>query len=126
MAKENHITGGCLCGGVRYRLQGELRGVINCFCSQCRKTSGHYVAATQVRNQDLVYLQDETLKWYASSENAERGFCSRCGGSLFWRLTDSDTTSIMAGTLGLPTGLKTVENIFTEDKSDYHPLPPVS
>ena len=40
--------GGCLCGAVTYELAGELRPVVACHCNQCRKTSGHYVAATQV------------------------------------------------------------------------------
>jgi len=41
-------TGGCLCGGVRYRATGPLRHVIACHCGQCRKTSGHFAAMTSV------------------------------------------------------------------------------
>jgi len=65
----------------------------------------------------------ETLRWYASSPTAERGFCSRCGGNLFWRPKGGDTISIMAGTIDQPTCLRTIENIFIENKSDYHALP---
>ena len=116
-------TGGCLCGGVRYRVTGELRGVINCFCGQCRKTSGHHVAATRARRADFHLGRDSTLKWYRSSEKAQRGFCCRCGGNLFWRHRDRDTISIMAGSLDQPTGLATVENMYVGDAGDYQVIP---
>ena len=117
------MTGGCLCGGVRYVLKGELRGVVNCFCSQCRRTSGHHVAATRVDGDSFHLLDADTLSWYRSSPEAERGFCHRCGGNLFWRRLDSSGVSVMAGTLDVPTALSTVENIHVEDRSDYHELP---
>ncbi len=41
-------TGGCLCGQVTYKINGPLRPVIACHCKQCRKSSGHHVAATSV------------------------------------------------------------------------------
>jgi hypothetical protein len=116
--------GGCLCGAVRYEVRGPLRDVIACHCSQCRRTSGHHVAAASVLSTDLVLLTADTLRWYRSSASAERGFCARCGGNLFWRETraDNDWTSIMAGTLDLPTGLRLVQHIYTADKSDYYEI----
>ncbi len=115
-------TGGCLCGGVRYRVSGKLREVIACHCSQCRRTSGNFVTATNARAADLHLTAEGTLAWYSSSEEAERGFCTRCGGNLFWRRFDSDTISIMAGTLDLPTGVRLARHIFVADKSDYFDL----
>ena len=115
-------TGQCLCGAVRYQVSGPLRGVIACHCSQCRRTSGHHVAATEVASSDLAFAAEASLSWYRSSDTAERGFCSVCGGNLFWRLIDGDTTSIMAGTLDTPTGLAIIQHIFVADKSDYYVL----
>src|SRR5688572_6173704 len=46
-------TGSCLCGAVRFKTSGTLRGVVYCHCSQCRKQSGHYYAATNVADTDL-------------------------------------------------------------------------
>jgi hypothetical protein len=123
MAKQaTRVTGGCLCGGVRYAVKGPLRDVVACHCSQCRRTSGHHVAATGARTADVALLESATLTWYASSERAERGFCNRCGGNLFWRPTGKgrEWTSIMAGTLDAPTHLKTIQHIFVADKSDYY------
>ncbi len=121
--KDRRRTGSCLCGGVRYTLLGECRDVINCFCSQCRKTTGHHFAATQVGLDRFELNADSTLSWYSSSEAARRGFCNRCGSSLFWQKSGLDSISVTAGTLDPPTGLETVKNIFVEDASDYHGLP---
>jgi hypothetical protein len=121
--KEIH-RGQCLCGGVRYEVTGPLRDVIACHCSQCRRTSGHFVAASQAPTATLKFLSSETLTWYESSPEARRGFCNRCGGNLFWRETAADqkNTSIMAGTLDTPTGLHITQHIFVEDKSDYYSI----
>lgn len=117
-------TGQCLCGGVRYEVRGAMRQVIGCHCSQCRQTSGNFVAATACARTDLHFVSDATLAWYRSSELAERGFCRRCGGNLFWRslAPDSTTISLMAGTLDPPTGLRTTEHIFVAGKSDFYDL----
>ena len=117
------LTGSCLCGGVEYRIDGLIREVVNCFCTQCQKTSGHHVAATRVNEKDFSIEKDETLAWYISTPGYERGFCNKCGGNLFWRRVGEDHVSVMAGTLDAPTGLKTVENIYTEDASDYLDIP---
>jgi hypothetical protein len=115
-------TGGCLCGGVRYVVNGPLRGVVACHCAQCRRTSGHYAAMTNTPSEHLKLTTSQTLAWYQSSATAERGFCSTCGGNLFWRQFDSDTTSITAGTLDTPTGIAMEQHIFVADKSDYYTL----
>lgn len=117
-------SGGCLCGAVRYRVRGPLRPVVNCHCTQCRRTSGHYVAATACRPKDLTLTASEELRWYRSSETARRGFCGRCGSNLFWEPADKerDEVMILAGTLDKPTGLETAAHIFTADAGDYYTL----
>ena len=121
-----HLTGSCLCGGVRYRIEGMARGVVNCYCTQCQKTSGHHVAATRMHEDELMIDESETLTWYESTPGFQRGFCNRCGGNLFWSRLSDDQISIMAGTLDKPTGLKTVESIYAEDASDYFTIPKLS
>ncbi|NKB75649.1 MAG: GFA family protein [Gammaproteobacteria bacterium] len=123
MSNESVLTGGCLCGGVQYKLSGELRSVVNCFCTQCQKTSGHHVAATRASLENFELTNQDTLKWFSSSAGARRGFCSNCGGNLFWQPIGAGTISVMAGTIDKPTNLVTIDNIFVEDKSDYHDLP---
>jgi hypothetical protein len=119
---ETTHTGGCECGGVRYRIRGTMRGVIACHCSQCRRTSGHYAAMTSVPTADLTLISSAGLTWYKSSASAERGFCSVCGSNLFWRQFAQNSTAITAGTLDVPTGIKLTEHIFVDDKSDYYAI----
>ena len=117
------LTGSCHCGGVAYAVTGPLRDVVACHCSQCRKTSGHYVAATNAPKSAVTLTSDDTLTWYHASESARRGFCNRCGGNVFWEPKDRSDMSIFAGTLDGPTGLTCVEHIFAQDKGDYYDLP---
>jgi len=118
----NGHAGGCLCGGVRYVINGPLRGVIACHCGQCRRTSGHYAAFTNAPSESLELTSSSSLTWYRSSAAAERGFCSVCGSNLFWRQVGSDTTSVTAGTLDTPTGIEMEQHIFVADKADYYTL----
>ena len=115
-------AGGCLCGGVRYQIRGALRGILACHCSQCRRTSGHYAAMTSAPSANIELTSSATLVWYRSSDTAERGFCNRCGGNLFWKQRGRDAISITAGTLDTPTGLAIEEHIFVADKSDYYTI----
>ena len=113
-------SGRCLCGAVRYVVHGPLRDVSYCHCSQCRRTSGHYVAASACESGHLQLIEDGGLRWYRSSAAAERGFCRRCGSSVFWRPTHGAHISIMAGTLDVPTGLAACEHIHVDSASDYY------
>lgn len=117
------LSGGCLCAGVRYQIKGEVREVVNCFCKQCQRTTGNFVAATRVAKSALTLIQETSLQWFSSSPGVQRGFCSTCGSSLFWENAQRDQISIMAGTLDQPTNLKTTLNIYTADASDFHLIP---
>lgn len=117
------MKGSCLCQGVTFELTGELRDSVACHCVQCRKTSGHYVSATQVGADQLRITGDDTLAWFQSSPEARRGFCRRCGSSLFWQHDgDNGATSIMSGTLDGATGMRTAKHIFTAFKGDYYDI----
>ena len=113
-------TGSCLCGAVRFTTTGKLRGVVYCHCSQCRKQTGHYYAATNVPDADLTVEGRDNITWYRSSDFAERGFCRTCGSALFWKPRDYDYTSVLAGLFDKPTGLKGECHIFLADKGDYY------
>ncbi|MDF0602829.1 GFA family protein [Psychromarinibacter sp. C21-152] len=112
-------TGSCLCGDVTYRVTGPMRPVVACHCIQCRKTSGHYVAATSAPREAVEI--EGTVTWYRSSPAALRGFCGRCGSSLFWNGPGTHL-SIHAGTLDGETGLELAGHIFCATKGDYYPI----
>ena len=113
------MTGGCLCGAVTYVVRGPLRPVVACHCTQCRKTSGHHVAATSARREDITVTGNPV--WYQSSETARRGFCGVCGSQLFWDGGGANI-SIFAGTLDGGTGLTLAGHIFCADKGDYYKI----
>jgi hypothetical protein len=113
-------TGSCLCGGVRFELRGALDSVIACHCTQCRKQTGHFWASTHTADDDLHFASDESLRWFRSSSRAKRGFCDRCGSTLFWKMDDTPTTSVCAGAIDGRTGLKFAGHIFVADAGDYY------
>jgi hypothetical protein len=114
--------GSCLCGGVVYEVEGPLRDVIGCHCTQCRKQTGHFMAATAARHTDFKVVKQDDLKWYTSSDFAERAFCGTCGSTLFWQRKGGDYIAIAAGTLDTPTGIRIEGHIFCADKGDYYEI----
>jgi hypothetical protein len=115
-------SGSCLCGAVRFTTQGPLRGVIYCHCSQCRKQSGHYYAATNVTDGKITVEGGGNLTWYRASPDARRGFCRTCGSALFWKRDGSDYISVLAGSFDQPSGLSGACHIFVADKGDYYTI----
>ena len=99
-------TGSCLCGAVTFRTHGPLRGVVYCHCSQCRKQTGHFFAATNVSDDCIEVAGGDMLHWYAASAKARRGFCRNCGSALFWKHKELDYVSVLAGAFNPPTGSK--------------------
>lgn len=114
------LSGKCLCESITYEITGEPRGIINCHCSRCRRSTGHFMAATAAKVDD-VEISGDTLKWYDATDQVQYGFCRNCGSTLFWRTErEPDLISIAAGTLTPPTGLETVAAIYTDYAGDYH------
>ena len=91
-------------------------------CSQCMKTHGNYSAYTACPESQITFINKKTLKWYKSSVFATRGFCSKCGASIFYKVNKSKNICIAAGMFDNPTKLKTTANIFVKGKLDYYRL----
>ena len=117
--------GQCLCGAIRYVVRGELEDVTDCHCERCRRFTGHHMAATAARLEDLTIEDDESLlRWFSPVPEASYAFCSRCGSSLFWQSESRPARrSICAGTLVSPTGLVTTEAWWTSQAGDYYQRP---
>src|SRR5687767_12601468 len=112
--------GRCLCGAVRFTVEGELRPPGACHCSQCRRQSGHYWASTDVPRANLSVTGEVT--WFASSERVRRGFCAACGSVLFWDPVGRDRIAVAMGAFDAPTGTSLEKHIFTGDKGDYYAI----
>lgn len=122
MSMAQTTSGHCLCGDVSYTISGSLRPIMYCHCEQCRRSSGHFVAATACRRSQLSFVSDTGLAWYRSSPEAKRGFCRSCGSSLFWAPDHGRYWSIWAGSLDRPTGLKASAHIYVHMASDYYAI----
>ncbi len=118
------LSGGCLCGGVRYQLTGPRRDVIVCHCENCRRTHGHVAAYTSVDQGDLQMLSEQTLQWFHDqSPNTYRGFCNRCGASLFWDARDGkNKIAVAAGTLDNASSLKTIGHVYVSEAGRYYEI----
>jgi hypothetical protein len=111
--------GGCLCGAVRFEGRLDETGVTACHCHQCRRWgSGAYHSVRFAGG--VVVTAGETLSWHAASEWGERGFCSRCGSSLFWRMAGEPTNwAVNAGAMDDETGLTLETHIFADRAAPY-------
>lgn len=101
MNEERPITGGCLCGAVRF--QGALgdKGVVICHCKMCRRGASGPLMATRLA-AGVSLTESRGLQWWAGSEHGERGFCRECGATLFWRTRDAaagNDWSVSAGVI---------------------------
>jgi hypothetical protein len=118
-------AGGCLCGAVRYEVDGPLRDVFTCRCVECRRWSGHLFAATAARREHVRLVESRGLTWIDSPRSeslARRGFCRECGSSLFWDAPARATVCIAAGSLDEPTGLRIRGHVYVSQTSDYERL----
>lgn len=118
----NTHAGSCNCGKVKFTVNGDLRDIMACHCSQCRKQSGLYFAATEAQNSELNIEGSEHITWYAASDSAKRGFCSVCGSALFWKHNALDRTSILAGSFDTAINVKITEHIFCRDKGNFYEI----
>ena len=114
------IRGTCLCGAITFETPVAPRGASVCHCSQCRRQSGHLWASAFVPKADLTVTGP--VRWYDSSDAAQRGFCPTCGSFLFWQAHAEDTISFSLGALEAPTGITLQKHIFCADKGDYYQI----
>jgi hypothetical protein len=114
--------GSCLCGGIRFKVNGVLSAPVACHCVQCRKQSGHYFASTNAQKADLEIVAEETLAWFQSSAKVRRGFCSKCGSWLFWDPPAKPWISIAMGAFDASTSTRLEKHIFVSEKGDYYAI----
>ena len=117
------LRGRCECGAVAFDVTDARDTATFCHCSQCRRFSGHYWAATRAAVADIRFTAEDTLTWFASSDHARRGFCATCGAALFYQPNGAAHMGIAVGCLDLPTGMSPGKHIFTADAGDYYTIP---
>jgi len=78
--------------------------------------------STDVLKTDLTIDGAEHLSWFRSSEKVQRGFCSRCGSSLFFEPFHRDWIGVAMGAFDTPTGSRLDLHIFVSEKGDYYDI----
>lgn len=96
------VTGGCLCGRIRYRAQPDYREGYYCHCRMCQLAFGNTRAAFLNLRKAQVEWLTEPPKFHASSRFARRGFCPDCGTPLSFEYLDSQNMDLSIGSLDEP------------------------
>ena len=82
MSDQRKVTGGCMCGAVRYKVIEEPLYVSYCHCHSCRRHTGAPVVAFVVFDDDKVHFDRRDRSIFNSSPGTRRGFCDQCGTPL--------------------------------------------
>ena len=117
----NHIKDcHCLCGEVRFSIPQPFHEVGLCHCGLCRRWTGG-VPVFAGMAETVTITSGEALRWYAATSWGERGFCGRCGSSLFWREKGAKSNWMVGvGALPATDGLQLVRQIYIDDKPGYY------
>lgn len=115
------LHGSCLCGGVRYEIDGPLKRPVYCHCSMCRKAHGTaFRARAAVAPRDFRWIAGESLvRWYESSPGQHRGFCSVCGSNLITRFDDGTDHGLALGSLDDDPGVRPIAHVYVGSKAPW-------
>jgi hypothetical protein len=135
------LTGGCLCGAVRYTVRAPVATLRACHCTNCQKSSGAAGTVNAVVPSASFRITKGATKKYDDSathsgRTLSRHFCADCGSPIYsQRNPDPGFLVVRAGTLDDSSGMKIAGNIWTasarpwahiDPSTDCHPgnLPP--
>jgi hypothetical protein len=122
---ESPLTGGCLCGGVRYEVTAPFRRANHCHCSRCRRHSGTFgLSQGRVPREGFRLVQGEELVRVFDPGGAVKAFCVRCGSSLFGGTWPSGPeVSIRLGSLDGDPGIRPQYRSFVASRAPWDELP---
>lgn len=111
-------TGRCLCGAVRFQANGEPKGIHCCHCRDCARWNGGPLMAVDFTEGFAI---EGPVRWFQSSEWAERGSCERCGSALFWRMREGAMLNVAVGAFDDQSLFREIEShIFVDSKPAYY------
>ncbi len=110
--------GTCLCGAVTLRFTGPAAAGV-CHCTTCRRWSGGPMMAVEASGE-VAIDGEEHVGVYVSSDWAERGFCTRCGTHLFYRLRSGDLHAVPVGLLPDRPDWHFEQQIFIDQKPQWY------
>lgn len=114
------VTGGCLCGEVRYEIRGKDIGSSFCHCRMCQRFAGSPVSAGTGFLLDDFRVTEGEPKSYRSSAIAERVFCPRCGSSLWMRFFEWKWIFVKTANLDRPEEFAPTTHFGMESQVPWH------
>jgi hypothetical protein len=121
------LTGGCLCGGVRYEISEPLGTASYCHCTRCQRRSGT-AASAQARvapGSFRIVAGEELVRcWGPGGGGFAKCFCSTCGGALWSRSpVDPQVVSVRLGTFDADPGVRPEYRQFVAYAAAWEPIP---
>jgi ketosteroid isomerase-like protein len=115
------LTGGCLCGAVRFEIDGAVGPITCCHCSKCRRASGSaFVTAASVDAAAFrVTAGDNLVGDFESSPQNHRAFCTRCGSQLWGRHDEYPIVRVRAGGLDDDPGSRVAAHMMMSSKAEW-------
>lgn len=112
-----------MCGAVTFTATDVPSKAGICHCEMCRRWTGSALIGVSIPTGSLTW-QGEALAVIQSSDWAERGFCSKCGSGLFFRVTLQSewfgTTELPVGVFDDPNGFEIAHEIYIDHKPDSY------
>ncbi|WP_106639228.1 GFA family protein [Allosphingosinicella vermicomposti] len=109
-----NMTGGCMCGKIRYTASIENDEAYLCHCRMCQRASGNVsLAMKNAKKADVSWKREPD--YYQSSPIARRGFCSTCGTSLTFEFPDSENMDLIVGTFDDPSRFRPFHHFGAEN-----------
>lgn len=120
-------SGGCLCGQLRYEIDGDSMWAGNCYCEDCRKETGTGHLTALAVSGDAITVRG-TAKSFArpggSGRDVIRTFCSECGSTIFGQPTAmGDMRVVRVGTLDDPSGIELSMAVFCSQAQSWDQPP---
>jgi hypothetical protein len=123
---EPALTGGCLCGGVRFELSAPLEAAGYCHCTRCQRRTGAAASANaRIDGRTLrIVAGEELIACWRPPDGFEKCFCRECGSALFSRdPTDHTKVGIRLGVIDGDPGVRPAWRAFTAYAAAWEPLP---
>ena len=116
--------GACLCGAVRYELDGPFTMMMHCHCSMCRKHHGAPFATFVAAAQSGFRWRsgEEAVGRYASSPQGMRSFCRQCGSVAPMVLPEAGMAVAPAGNLDGDLGIRPQAHMFAGSKAAWYTI----
>jgi hypothetical protein len=120
------LTGGCLCGGVRFEITEPLVSFTYCHCTRCqRRTGGSWSAQSRIDPAAVSFLQGKELvkAWRPPDDGWDKCFCATCGSQLFSKKQDGALWSVRMGALDEDPGIEPRHRQFVAYAATWEPIP---